>query len=112
MKILLDFGKDTIEAELFETRIGRNFYEKLPVKVELTNWGKETYGEIGYDFGQENPVPAIPEGGIAYTNRGNLVCIFYGQTPAWAVDHIGQIPSPQWNRLSEIPLKQVEIKKL
>ena len=44
----------------------------------------------------------IPPGGIAYTNNGNYVCIFFGQRPAWAVEHIGQIADDQWPRLREI----------
>ena len=53
----------------------------------------------GIDFGEENPVPDIPPGGIAYTSQGNYVCIFFGQRPAWAVEYIGQIMDDQWEKL-------------
>ncbi len=66
-------------------------------------WGEELYGSIGVDLGEANPVEAIPPGGIAYTNQGNYVCIFFGQTPAWAVEHIGQVADDQWKSLVENP---------
>ncbi len=90
-RIKLDFKTFTCEAELFDTDIARRFAEHLPYEVSLTNWGKELYGPIEVNLGEENPVPVIPHGGIAYTSRGDLVCIFYGQTPAWPVEYIGKI---------------------
>ena len=101
--IKLEFGSVTLDARLFETKIAEKFLTNLPVTVSLMQWGEEFYGSIGVDLGEENPVEEIPPGGIAYTNSGNYVCIFFGQKPAWAVEHIGQIASDQWRRLHEIP---------
>ncbi|MFP4649443.1 MAG: cyclophilin-like fold protein [Desulfobacterales bacterium] len=99
--ILLDFGKFRLEAVLFNTRIARSFKENLPYTVDLTGWGKELYGSIGLGLGEENPVDEVPEGAIAYTGRGNLVCVFFGQKPAWPVEYIGQIKEGQWQKLLE-----------
>ncbi|MFC1862725.1 cyclophilin-like family protein [Thermodesulfobacteriota bacterium] len=44
--------------------------------------------KFGINLGEDNPVPDIPPGGIAYTNNGNFLCIFFGQTPAWSVEYI------------------------
>jgi hypothetical protein len=101
--IELDFGSLVLSARLFDTDIAKKFLRHLPVTVNLMQWGEEFYGGIGVDLGGENPVPVIPPGGIAYTNSGNYVCIFFGQRPAWAVEHIGQIAANQWPRLREIP---------
>ena len=101
--IELDFGSVVLGARLFETAIAKNFLQHLPVRVNLMQWGEEFYGSIGVDLGAENPVDTIPPGGLAYTNSGNYVCIFFGQRPAWAVEHIGQIADDQWSRLREIP---------
>ena len=101
--IKLEFGSVTLDARLFETKIAEKFLTNLPVTVSLMQWGEEFYGSIGVDLGKENPVGEIPPGGIAYTNSGNYVCIFFGQKPAWAVEHIGQIAGDQWRRLHEIP---------
>jgi hypothetical protein len=102
-QIILDFGTFSLEAELFDTPIAQKFKQHLPYQVRLMQWGNELYGSIGKDLGEEKPVPDIPPGGIAYTRQGNYVCIFFGQTPAWAVEHIGQICGDQWIRLQDSP---------
>ena len=100
-QITLDFGGLVLEAELFDTAIAKRFAAHLPYTVSLTQWGEELYGSVGIDLGEENPVPDIPAGGIAYSRRGTYVCIFFGQTPAWPVEHIGQIIGRQWHYLAE-----------
>ena len=51
------------------------------------------------DLGSDNPVPEIPEGGLAYTNNVNYFCVFFGQQPAWVVEYIGQIEGEYWKKL-------------
>jgi len=97
--IKLDFGVLVLEAELFESVIANKFIGNLPYSINLTSWGNELYGSIGIDLGEENPIPEIPAGGIAYTNNGNYLCVFYGQQPAWPVEHIGQIKNNDWKKL-------------
>jgi hypothetical protein len=104
--IVLDFGSFSLEAVLFETPIAQAFKQHLPYQVRLMQWGNELYGSIGKDLGTENPVPDIPPGGIAYSLQGNYVCIFFGQTPAWDVDHIGQITGDQWEMLVKHPSQE------
>ncbi len=99
--IELDFGAFTCRAELFDTKIAEKFAEHLPYKVSLVQWGKELYGPIGRDLGEEDPTPRIPPGGIAYTREGNYVCVFFGQTPAWSVEYIGKILNNEWEKLVE-----------
>ncbi|MFH0975032.1 MAG: cyclophilin-like fold protein [Spirochaetota bacterium] len=98
-QIILDFGSIVLEAELFNTSVADSFAGKLPYRINLEKWGNELYGSIGIDLGEEKPVPDIPSGGIAYTNRGNYFCIFFGQRPAWQVEHIGQINNNGWEKL-------------
>ena len=102
-KVELDFGKFVCRAEFFETEIAFRFVEHLPYEIKLTGWGEELYGNIGVDLGEESPVPMIPPGGLAYTRQGNYFCIFFGQTPAWPVEHIGYIIDGDWERLSDSP---------
>jgi hypothetical protein len=102
-KIILDFGEIILDAELFDTEIAKKFEADIPYGVGLTQWGDELYGSIGVDLGEENPIPRIPAGGLAYTNNGNYLCIFFGQTPAWSVEHIGEISDGQWQKLREHP---------
>lgn len=98
-QLTLDFGSFSLEAELFDTPIAAKFVGNLPYTVSLVKWGGELYGSIGIDLGEDSPVPDIPPGGIAYTNNGDYVCIFFGQTPAWPVEYIGQIKGDSWKVL-------------
>ena len=102
-QIELDFGDFVLDAELFDTALAKKFAAHLPCTVSLTQWGQELYGSVGVDLGTENPVSDIPAGGIAYSPKGRYVCIFFGQTPAWPVEHIGRIVGNQWERLVESP---------
>ena len=98
-QIILDFGSFSLEAELFESVIASKFAENLPCTVNLVKWGGELYGSIGIDLGEDSPVPEIPPGGIAYTNNGNYICLFFGQTPAWPVEYIGHVKGDAWRVL-------------
>lgn len=105
-KIFLNFGEFQCRAELFNTPVSDAFYKLLPVSISLSKWGNELYGSIDKDCGEENLVPEIPPGGIAYTRRGNLLCVFFGQTPAWNVEHIGYIINDEWKQLLEKPVPE------
>jgi hypothetical protein len=98
-RIILDFGSLLLDARLFDTKVASRFTGNMPYMVDLEKWGNELYGPIGVDLGEEHPVPEIPPGGIAYTNKGNYVCIFFGQRPAWSVEYIGQITGDGWKKL-------------
>jgi hypothetical protein len=95
----MDFGSFSLEADLFDTGIADRFAGQLPFKVPLESWGNELFGSIRKDLGSDHPVPSIPPGGLAYTNNGHYLCIFFGQTPAWPVEYIGQIRNDDWIRL-------------
>ena len=101
-KIKLDFGSLVLEAELFNSKVAKKFTDNLPYSINLNQWGNELYGTIDIDLGEEKPIPEIPPGGIAYTNNGNYLCVFYGQTPAWPIEYIGQIKNNEWEKLLEI----------
>ena len=111
-RIELNFGSFVLDAELFDTDVAKKFTAHLPYPVRLTHWGNELYGSIEKDLGEENPVADIPAGGIAYTNQGNYVCIFFGQKPAWAVEYIGQIPDHHWQVLVESPAQKAVVIRL
>ncbi len=100
-QIILDFGPLLLEATLFDSSVAAKFLENLPYTLNLTQWGEELYGSIGVSLREENPVPEIPPGGLAYTGNGNYLCIFFGQTPAWPVEYIAQINGDSWKRLFE-----------
>jgi hypothetical protein len=102
-QIVLDFGSLVLEVKLFDSSVAAKFAKNLPYTVSLQQWGHELYGSIGKNLGEENPVSEIPPGGIAYTSNGNYLCIFFGQTPAWPVEYIGQVIGDDWKKLVEHP---------
>ena len=97
-KIVLEFESfdDSFEmkAELFDTPVADSLYASLPQKISLTHWGQEMYGSVSGTHGGYRPVPVIPRGGLAYTDQGSYFCVFYGQSPAWPVEYVGQILEP------------------
>ena len=109
--IILDSNNLQLEAELFDNKIADNFYKNLPYEIDLTQWGQEMYGLINIDLGEDDPVPEIPKGGLAYTNQGNYFCIFYGQTPAWSVEYIGRIIDDSWQKLLSNHYSKMKIYK-
>ena len=109
MKSNLDFCEAVMPGRLFDTEIGRRLYRQLLVRISLQTWGDESYGTIGVDLGEESPVPDIPPGGIAYTSQGAYLCFFYGQRPAWPVEHVGEILNGEWNQLRSLKLQGVYI---
>ncbi|MBU1078676.1 MAG: hypothetical protein KKH98_15360 [Spirochaetes bacterium] len=111
-KIILDFDGFQLSAELFGSRIAEEFHKHLPYSIELTTWGAEAYGSIGIDLGkEESPVPEISPGGLAYSHQGNYLCIFYGQRPAWPVEHIGNIIGDDWKKLEHGTWDHVTVKR-
>lgn len=97
--VTLDFGSLKLEADLFDHPVARALMPHLPVTINLTQWGGELYGPLPADLGIHHPVSDIPPGGIAYSQSGAYLCVFFGQTPAWPVDYIGRISGEGWKHL-------------
>lgn len=109
-RVLLDFGKLQLHAEIFPGPVGDRFLEALPCGITLQHWGEESYGSIGVDLGENNPLPEILPGGLAYTERGRYLCIFYGQRPAWPVEYIGRIMD-DWRVLRDNRFPAVTVRR-
>ena len=56
--------------------------DALPVAGDATRWGDELYFDVPIDVPAENARAAVPEGAIAYWPTGNVLCLFWGPTPA------------------------------
>ncbi len=99
--ISLDFddGALRLTAELFETRTADGILAVLPREMELTAWGDEVYGRLGANLPDESPQGNIEPGGLAYTNQGDYLCVFFGQQPAWPVEYVGRISGDEWRKL-------------
>jgi hypothetical protein len=110
-KIILDFGLFELPADLFDMPVCEALVKNLPTTVELTSWGGELYGPLPLACKSLGKlVPAIPAGGLAYSYRGSYLCIFFGQTPAWPVEHIGNIEGKEWEKLKDANVDKVTIR--
>ncbi|MBN2526579.1 MAG: hypothetical protein JXR76_09300 [Deltaproteobacteria bacterium] len=110
--IVLEFESFSMNAKLFDTPVADSLYQSLPQQISLTHWGKEMYGSVQGRHGEHQPVPRIPEGGLAYTDDGQYFCIFFGQNPAWPVEHVGRITDGDLSPLHNSALKNVTVKKI
>ena len=54
----------------------------LPLEGEATRCGDELYVETAVDVPAENARAEVERGSLAYWPRGNVVCLFWGPTPA------------------------------
>ena len=54
----------------------------LPLSGQATRWGDELYFDVPVDVPAENAREVVPEGAIAYWPAGNVLCLFWGETPA------------------------------
>ena len=102
MDIRITAGHLELNGYLFDIEPARSLYKLLPVTIDATFWGQEFYGSLPEpleDAGKHLQAKIKP-GGIAYSEQGNYLCVFFGQTPAWPVDYLGHIAN--WQRLNEI----------
>ena len=96
-------GETTLlHARIFDTPSGNAFIKSLPTgSIMLQTAGTEVYGSLKATLpAGANLVDKIPPGGLAYSARGNYLCVFWGRDPAWPVDYIGQIDE-NWEALNE-----------
>ena len=63
-----------------ETRVA--LADALPVSGAATRWGDELFFDVPIDVPVENAREVVPEGAIAYWPTGNVLCPFWGPTPA------------------------------
>ncbi len=112
-RIELVFKDFTLRAELFDSDFAEKLLARLPFEVALTGWGRELYGPVGFSAVEGATVPAISPGGLAYTQNGDYFCIFFGQDPAWPVEHVGRIVGDDWKKLNSASgLNSVTIRPL
>ncbi len=101
MKIVLDFDTICLKGTLDNSESARELYRNLPLDIDLVQWGNELYGDTGISMPERNLVPELQAGSIAYSTRGNYLCVFYGQQPAWPVEVIGQVENGEWKKLQQ-----------
>jgi hypothetical protein len=70
-------------AELNDSPAAKQLNEALPLKLRMSRWGEEYYGDCGLTIALDDSARDIVEvGEIAYWPPGSALCFFFGQTPA------------------------------
>jgi uncharacterized protein len=81
IRIIIDGIKVAASLDL-SSEIGNAIYNSLPMTARLERWGEEIYFPLNLEgMSLCSPVTAVHVGDIAYSERHQAFCIFYGKTP-------------------------------
>ena len=82
VKIVIEAGSVTMEAELNDSPTAQRIWEALPIEGTANIWGDEIYFEIPVIAAQASDARAQVEvGELGYWPVGHAFCIFFGPTP-------------------------------
>ncbi|HSX83430.1 MAG TPA: cyclophilin-like fold protein [Candidatus Saccharimonadia bacterium] len=83
MRIAIQIGTLSMEAELNETPTAQKIAAALPLRTSFNTWGDEIYFAIPVDADLDDSAQDVVEvGDLGYWPPGKAWCIFFGQTPA------------------------------
>ena len=101
MRIAIQIGTLSIEAELNDTSTAQQIAAALPLRSSFNTWGDEIYFSIPINAPLDDSAQEVVElGDLGYWPPGKAFCIFFGQTPvsqpgkimpASAVNVIGKV---------------------
>jgi hypothetical protein len=73
----------SFSAELNNSPAAAMLLEALPLKVRMSRWGEEYYGDCGLSIPADASAREFLQvGEIAYWPPGSALCFFFGPTPA------------------------------
>ncbi len=101
MRININIGKLSMEAELNDTPTAKKVAAALPLTCSFSTWGDEIYFTIPVTAPLDSSAKEVVElGELGYWPTGEAFCIFFGLTPmssqgkivpASAVNIIGKV---------------------
>jgi hypothetical protein len=101
MRIKINIGSLSMDAELNDTPTAKKVAEALPIKSSFNTWGEEIYFSIPVTAALDSSAKSVVElGDLGYWPQGEAFCIFFGLTPmsspgkivpASAVNIIGKV---------------------
>jgi len=82
-RISITIQNQLFAAELNDTPAAKQLLDALPLKLHMSRWGQEYYGDCGLEIALDERAREIVEvGEIAYWPPGSALCFFFGPTPA------------------------------
>lgn len=63
-------------------RTAQAFLDALPLTAHPVSWGGEVYFGAGFHVDDEHATSNVQVGDIAFWPPGDVLCIFFGRTPA------------------------------
>ena len=82
MDVKIRVGSTELNAEIYNTELGKKIIELLPIEAKPNRWGDEIYFGLPIEHSLQNEQQEVEVGELAYWPPGQGFCIFYGQTPA------------------------------
>ena len=81
-------GGVEIIAELNDTPTADLVWDALPITASGSTWGDEIYFRTPVSAEEQDAVPTVDMGAVAYWPPGQAICLFFGPTPMSRGDEI------------------------
>ena len=77
-----------VTAELYDTLTADLVWDALPISASGSTWGDEIYFRTPVIAEEQDAVPTVDMGAVAYWPPGQAICLFFGPTPMSVGDEI------------------------
>lgn len=77
-----------VTAELYDTPTADLVWDALPIAASGSSWGDEIYFRTPVSAEEQDAVPTVEMGAVAYWPPGQAICLFFGPTPMSVGDEI------------------------
>ena len=81
-------GGVEVTAQLYNTPTADLVWDALPITASGSTWGDEIYFRVPVSAEEQDAVPTVEMGAVAYWPPGQAICLFFGPTPMSVGDEI------------------------